>query len=468
MTLDLAMSADDRPRLDLDEGADPRPVADRAAVEVGEGVDDDALAERAVAQEPERGVVGGSLGGHGRTTLGAEAAAASPEDARRAALELERWGTAREWRGRDPYDALNGRRARLLARTPLTRRLVIQLAKRSPIDLSRPLGVPRGENANTIAHVLSAYARSGGARLDELGFGGAERTEWAIDRLEALRAPGYEEPCWGYHFDVETRFFFYSRETPNTIATSFAGLALLAAASERGSARARELAEGVGEFLLRRIELTPARDGRGGYLGYFPGDRTPIHNASLLAASVLAGLHAAGGRAEYAEVAGEAVAFALAHQRPDGSWPYAESEVGGWVDNFHTGYVLDSLLRCALALGDARALAAWRRGLAFFRERLFDPGGVPRFTTDRTHPIDGQCVAQSIESFALGARLHPELLDDARAVLGYGLRSMRRRDGAFAFQRHRLFVNRAPHVRWVEAPMLSALVSLCAAAPEAA
>jgi hypothetical protein len=43
---------------------------------------------------------------------------------------------------------------------------------------------------------------------------------------------------------------------------------------------------------------------------------------------------------------------------------------------------------------------------------------------------------------------------------------MRRGDGAFAFQRHRTFVNRAPHVRWVEAPMLSALVSLCAAEGE--
>jgi hypothetical protein len=409
------------------------------------------------------------LGGHGQTTVGASAGgAANPDQAEAAALELERWGREREWRGRDPYDALNGSRARVLARTPLSRRLVIQLAKRSPVDLSRPLGVPRGENANTIAHVLSAYARSGGAGLDELGFGGAAGTELAIDRLEALRSPLYKEPCWGYHFDVETRFFFYSRETPNTIATSFAGLALLAAAERRGSERARELAAGVGEFLLRHIELTPAADGRGSFLGYFPGDRTPIHNASLLAASVLAGLHAAGGRAEFGDVAREAVEFALARQRPDGSWPYAEGETGTWVDNFHTGYVLDALLRCGLALEDERALAAWRRGIAFFRERLIAPDGAPRFTAERSHPVDGQSVAQSIETLALGSRLDPALLPEARDVLGYGLRRMRRRDGAFVFQRHRTFVNRAAHVRWVEAPMLSALVSLCEAMEQSA
>ena len=381
----------------------------------------------------------------------------------RATVELERWGARCDWRGRDPYDALNGSRAQAIGRTPLARRLVIQLAKQSPVDLSALLGVPRGENANAIAHVLSAYARMGSAGLDGVGgMDGVARMVWAIDRLDALRSPGYEEPCWGYHFDVETRFFFYSAETPNTIATAFAGLALLEAAEHRGSEHARELAEGVGEFFLRRIDATPDGDRRrnGAYFGYFPGDRTPIHNASMLAASVLARLYSLGGREDFAEAAQAAVTYALAHQRPDGSWPYAEGEMGSWVDNFHTGYVLDAVLRCALALEDNAALTSWRRGLAFFREHLVEADGAPRFTTERLHPIDGQCVAQSIGTFSLGAEHQPELLDDARRVLDYGLEHMRRSDGAFYFRRQRRFVNRAAHVRWVEAPMLSALVSL--------
>jgi len=368
--------------------------------------------------------------------------------------ELEEWGWKRGWRGRDPYDALNGSRARALGRTPLARRLVIQLAKRSPVDLSRPLGVPRGENANTIAHVLGAYARMDPA----LGIDSRARAEWAIDRLEALRCAAYEEPCWGYHFDVETRFFFYSAETPNTIATAFAGLALIDAHERHGSERALELAVGAGEFFLRRIERTAGTGGA--YLGYFPGDRTPIHNASLLGASVLARLAPLSGRDDFAAAAAEAVGYAVAHQRDDGSWPYAEGDVGGWVDNFHTGYVLDALLRCAGSLGDERALGAWARGVRYFRAELFDPDGAPRFTNESRHPIDGQCVAQSIETFALGAAREPALLVDARRVLDFGLEHMRRRDGAFLFQRHRHLVNAAPHVRWVQAPMLSALVRL--------
>lgn len=398
--------------------------------------------------------------------------------ARTALVELERWGAERDWRGRDPYDALNGSRARVIGRTPLGRRLVIQLAKRSPVDLSVPLGVPRGENANTIAHVLSAYARMpddlGNSRLDA-----AARTEWCIDRLEALRSPGYEEPCWGYHFDVETRYFFYSRQTPNTIATAFAAHGLLDAAERRGSERAAALAAGAGEFFLRRIEATAPATGEpggiptpGAFLGYFPGDRTPIHNASLLAASVLARLAARDpSRSDYAQRARDAVAYAVAMQRPDGSWPYSEGPdgMGGWVDNFHTGYVLDALLRCGEALGLDDALQVWERGLDLFAAKLVDPDGAPRFTLERRHPIDGQCVAQSIDTFARASRRHPERLADAHRVLRFGLERMRRSDGAFHFQRQRRFVNRAPHVRWVQAPMLSALVTLleAEARPEA-
>ena len=331
---------------------------------------------------------------------------------------------------------------------------MIQLAKRSPVDLNGPLGVPAGENANTIAHVLGAYAR-----MDpRLGVDSAARAEWAIERLEALRCAAYAEPCWGYHFDVETRFFFYSAQTPNTIATAFAAHALIDAYERLGNERALSLADGAGEFFLRRIAAT---EGRGGaYLGYFPGDRTPIHNASMLAASVLARLAPLTGRDDFAERAIGAIGYCLAHQRDDGSWPYAEGGTGDWVDNFHTGYVLDALLRCASALEHEDALAAWLQGLRYMREHLIDPDGAPRFTDSSRFPIDGQCVAQSISTLVAGAPLHPALLVDARRVLDYGTSCMRRRDGAWCFQRHRRFVIRAAHVRWVQAPMLAALVDL--------
>jgi hypothetical protein len=356
---------------------------------------------------------------------------------------------------------MNAARPALLKRTALGRRLLIQAVKRSPLDLRRPLGIEPQHNSAAIAQLLSAYSLLAAAGRE----GAAERAGWARRRLAELRCGGFEEACWSYHFDVETRFFFYGADTPNTIATAFAGLALLEhrelAGEGADDAGALELAVGAGEFFLRHV---PRTEGEGGsYFGYLPGDRSPIHNANLLACSLLAELAARTGRDDFAAAARSGVGYALAHQRADGSWPYAEGERGGWVDGHHTGYVLDALLRCEGALGmEDEITAARRRGLDFYAERLIDADGAARFYDAELYPIDGQSLAQAIISFSLAYERDREPRDLAVAwrVFGYAAREMQRDDGAFVFQKLRLWTNRAPHVRWVQAPMLEALARL--------
>ena len=165
----------------------------------------------------------------------------------RAARAIERWGSGRQWRGPDPYDALNATRLPEIARrSPLALRVVTQAVKRSPWNLRPLLGVADGLSAATLAHVISAYARNGFLDEDEARSKLCECTR----RLAALRCSTFVEPCWGYHFDVQTRVFFYPRTTPNTIATAFAGLALLDAHELAAAPDALEMAIGAGEFFL--------------------------------------------------------------------------------------------------------------------------------------------------------------------------------------------------------------------------
>ena len=391
-----------------------------------------------------------------------------PRKQRRARLleaigALEGWGRERSWAGPDPYEALNARRGGPLIRHPYGKRLLMQLVKRSPLNLRPLLGIDPQLSSMSAAHLLAAAVR-----LDR----GAPLRAWALEALEGLRCSGYEEPCWGYHFDVQTRFFFYAAGSPNVIATSFAGQALLDL-HESESPGSREAADGAlrtalgaCDFLLRHVPQTAAVDGA--YFGYLPDDRTPIHNASLLVSALLARAGSISGRPELTEPAREGLRYALAHQRPDGSWPYAETQQGDWVDGFHTGYVLDALAVCAQGIPEQRdeALDAYWRGLRFYAERLFDEDGTPRYFVDETYPIDGQSAAQGIRSFAIAAGLAPEgperdeWSERAWRVFDYAQRRLRRRDGAYVFQRRRHWVNRTPHVRWVQAPMLDALARL--------
>jgi rhamnogalacturonyl hydrolase YesR len=376
-----------------------------------------------------------------------------PAIAMRAAKELERWGSDRRWAGTDPYDGLNATRIpRSLRRSPLALRVLTQGVKRSPLNLRPLLGIPTGVSAATLGLVISAYARNGFLEEAEA----REKLKWSIDRLVELRSPGFEEPCWGYHFDVQTRVFFYPRTMPNTIATAFAGLGLLDAYELAGDRRALDLARGAADFFVRHVPQTETE--HGAYFGYLPGDGTPIHNASMLVCALLARLASLLDDERLAARAAAGVKFTVRHIRVDGSWRYGEKPDLGWVDGFHTGYVLDCLLDCLEAgIGDPASETAWRRGLQYYMNALIEADGTPRYTPRSRYPVDGQCCAQALQTLSRATVRDPDLTSRRDLVLDWTLRNLRQPDGEFAFQKERLWLNRASHPRWVEAPMLAAL-----------
>jgi hypothetical protein len=378
------------------------------------------------------------------------------ELARRSLLELEAWGSARGWTGPDPYDGLNarGRLAAPLRRSVVGRRVITQAVKRSPLDLRPVLGIPSGRSPVTLAHAACAYARNG-FLADDLA---RARLNAALASLRSLRCPAYALPAWGYHFDVQTRVFFYPRGAPNSIATSFAALALLDAHAATGDPELLALAEGAGDFFLTHVPQTT--DGEGAFFGYLAGDRTPIHNANTLVCAVLAELWERTGRDDFGEAARRGLLYTLGHQRGDGSWPYGERADLSWVDNFHTGYVLESLIRCRRAGLDGGIAPALERGLRHYEDALFLPDGTPKYTPESVYPVDVQCAAQGIQTFALAAADDPRHLTAARRVFAYARARLRRRDGAVVFQRRRLWTNRTAHPRWGVAPMLHALTHL--------
>src|SRR5205823_4227010 len=133
---------------------------------------------------------------------------------------------------------------------------------------------------------------------------------------------------------------------------------------------------------------------------YCAGSATPIHNSSMLLAAAAARV----GDGTAVATAARAVAFTIARQRPDGSWPYGEGPGLDWVDGFHTAYILDSLATWHEASADAAALASLERGLDLYLRRLIDPDGAARATLEARYPVDTHALAWAI---AILARLAP-------------------------------------------------------------
>jgi hypothetical protein len=373
----------------------------------------------------------------------AEAAAESLS----AALERE------DFVGWDPYDALASPALRTVARTPLIRQAAIQGLKALPFNLRPVLGVPRTENPKALALFASAYARLArfdpSGRFDDLALALAGRLEGRA--LEVGSGAG-----WGYPFDVQTRWGYYPCTKPNAVVTSFATHAFMDVEELAPPGRFSQVISSALEFAGSRLKVERAGDS---FYSYYEGSKTPIHNASLLVASMFAR------RGESVEAI-PALRYSLDRQRPDGSWPYGEAPHLGWVDGYHTAFVLWSLGQAAGIPEEAdrteRTLAG---GLGFLLENLVNEDGAVRASPESRYPVDIHSCASSIWALSALRKHDPRALEAAGRILTWTLARMRRDDGRFAFQRHRLFRASVPYARWSDGHMLLALAEFLSASP---
>jgi hypothetical protein len=351
---------------------------------------------------------------------------------------MRAWGEARDWKGYDPFDGLNSPAAPVITLgTKLGRRVLTQAVKLSPLNLRPFLRVKPGWNAKALGLVASGYARLFAATGDE---GARREAERWLSWLKEHHSGDASGMAWGYHFDVQTRFFSYPRYAPNTIATCFVAQAFLDGCELLSDDSWREPAVAAARYLEANMLASE------GYFCYLRGEKELVHNANALACAVLV-------RAGYSETARRALEKSLSAQRDDGSWPYTEGPRGNWIDNFHTAYVLESLAVCESVIPDVQN--ALERGLDYWERQLFLADGTPKWTVDRVYPIDAHCYASAIDAWLAVGRLEPAL-QTARLLVEHMLDPA----GYVWFQKRRLWTNRVPLIRWTTAPSFRALAGV--------
>lgn len=358
---------------------------------------------------------------------------------------MRHWGEAHGWRGADPYDALNSPFSPVLTLgTRFGRQVLTQAVKRSPINLRALLRIKAEWNAKAIGLVASAYAHLAAAGDTSAA---AQANRW-LAWLESNHSGDETGLAWGYPFDVQTRFFRYARYTPNTIATTFVAQAFLDGADLLGEDRWRAPADSAASFLVSRMLV---RDGGGEYFRYVATENELVHNANALACAVL-------GRVGRGEEAARPLATTLNAQNADGSWRYAEGPHGNWIDNFHTGYVLQSIAQCVgVQSGIEERLT---RGVEYWRRELFQEDATPRPSPGRTYPIDAHDYATAIDTWLAVSATQPHAREQARQLAQLLVDRMLDRRGFVWFQQHRYWTTKTPFVRWTTAPSFRALAAL--------
>lgn len=376
-----------------------------------------------------------------------------------AALALDRWLEARGDAGHDPHDMLA---------SPLVRRLTFgsrwgavawtQLGKRSPISLRGLLGVPRSRNAKGIGLTLAAQVRLAESGVVDDPDRNRERARGLAEWLFGAGVEAGGGVGWGYPFPWANRDFYAPVGTPSSVVTSFVGHALLDAAEAFGWRDAAEQARRGGEFLRRGLNRIPG-EGETFCFSYTPLDRRGVHNANVLAASLLARLGRVFVDDAMLDDALRAARFTVVAQRADGSWPYGITGRNQWVDSFHTGYTLIALDEVARAVGTGEFEPAIGRGLAYW-ERNFLRGPAVSYYPGADYPVDLHAVAHAIVTLVHFRERMPGALERAGRLADWCLTEMRDPEGYFYYQRHRRWRNRVAYVRWIQAWMLFALSDL--------
>ncbi|MEV7983407.1 hypothetical protein [Streptomyces sp. NPDC086519] len=360
---------------------------------------------------------------------------------------LFRWADARDWSGPDPYDGLTGPLGRLAVHRVL-RQALLQTVKRSPADLRPLLGIRPLRTATATGCAAGACARLATAPVWR------ERARRLGRSTAAEQLSGRYAGLWRYEFDVQTRWSYYPASVPNLVATTFCADGCLDAGTLDEEA-VRSLAHGLLAHLHNGVFFT-----------YTPGGGVLVHNANLMGAALAARLARttplpAGLADRLADAARRAVEVSLEGQRPDGSWPYGHGPRLGWVDGFHTGYVLLRLDQAATLLGmDARA--ALERGVDHYLRHLFD-GPLPRYFADVRTRRDPNNDATAVRMAAWTAERGFTGTDFADAVLT----AVMDRYPALGTDPRTPRANSAlwESPRWSAAPLLDALTALHAVLP---
>jgi hypothetical protein len=365
-----------------------------------------------------------------------------------AAAELLEHAAAMGWRGPDAYDGLWWHWPAPLVGGRLRRQVLMQIHARSPVDVRKLYR----RTHPLIPKALGIFG-SVGLRLERLsgdprprGLGLA-----ALDLLDADRTAG--DRAWGYHWDMQTRWSFYPAGSPNVVVTTFGSSGLLEAAQGAGRDDLAARARAAAEWALDELWIEPE-----GYFAYHPGRPANIHNANLLGAWLV---HVVlGDDSTAAERVARAVDRTLGDQRPDGTFGYGEGGSLGWVDSFHTGYVLTCLDRLR-AVDPDRIDEAVGRGTRAY-EPFFDAEGRAQLWADKAYPEDAHSAGTGLTTLATLYRrgvVDRELLERVAArVLDAGLH-----EGRAVWRRYRWGRTRVQFLRWCDAHVALGLVDAAAA-----
>jgi len=310
---------------------------------------------------------------------------------------LLQWITKNGWAGYDPYDVrgqdwfikLFGKQTKLYRKI---RGLLALLELNIPPSIVRKLlCINKTINPKGMGLLASSYLSLFRATREDSYL---RQAEDILDWLYDNHNDHYGGFSWGYPFHWQSRVFL-PKGTPSSVVTGTIGDAWIDHYLLTDSKRSLSVCRGIADFFLSSLNRHQKAENQICF-SYTPLDNFRVHNASLFVANFLARMAAIDNDDHRMNVALSAVRYTLSEQNQDGSFCYWGNEPSSIVDHYHTGFVLRHLDTIRKSSGDDSFADNIESGYEFYRLKLFDEEGLPKFTPESLFPIDIHSCSEAI------------------------------------------------------------------------
>lgn len=334
--------------------------------------------------------------------------------------------------------------------------------KRSPVNVRPLFLVEKRRNFKGAALFTMASVNAFRLTGEKRHLAEAERL---VEFMLENSCDGYAGFCGGHHHPLQELDQVRYPVVPSIVTTAYGVRALLAADEVGlGDGEYAAVARTAADFLFE--DLGYEEFDRGARIDYRPTDTGEYYtlNSNAIGAHMLLDLYDRFGGERLREAAEGILDYVVSEQTEEGGWMYRDPPSASHLsmDNFHNGFIIEALLRHEEVVSDGRYDEAYRRGMTFYRNVLFEPDGAPNWDEESDYPRDAHAAGQGILLFAKAGDL-----EFAGRVLDWTLGALYAGDGRFYFRKQRFYTKRFTLMRWCEAWMAYAISAYLLAAREA-
>jgi len=365
------------------------------------------------------------------------------------------------WAGYDPYDALNSPYFMHLS-NKWTRIAAIQILRRLPINLRYFLKIKKSYNPKAIALFIRALIKlSSIIRLDDYKNELYKMSDILLD-MKSQEISTSERIAWGYSFGWQSRAFYCKPFSPNIQSAIMSAHAFYELSngkffSESINRKFENICIVANLYIIENLLLY--EDEEIAVLRYIPGDNTIIINVQAQAAWSLLRAYLLTREKRFLDISLKLLRFVRQKQQRDGSWLYGEAASQKFIDNFHTGFILEALHECRLINETTIPKETIKRGYKFYINHFFYKKKLVKYFHNSKYPVDSHAIAQSIITISKLYKyddLSNLLLGN---IINWSIKNFQSEKGYFYYQQWPFLINKIQYMRWSQAWMLYAFAS---------